>query len=429
MGIIGVVVFAPAFSQEIVSISKNDVLNKVTNQNLQSKLSNQEIKIAEAEVLSARASYLPNISASYTAMGTNNPLMAFGSKLNQANVVMDDFNPVNLNNPSNIMNYATKIELQQPIINRDAVYQKKAGLVKIESLKIKKERTIEYLKYEVSKAYMQLQLAYKAVEVLEGAKVTTLANKKTIDNYFKNGMVQKSDVLYIDIRVAEIENQIKYAKSNIQNASDYIYFLMDEESNNKILKPSDFLSHPKKEEEVIPKINTSRSDIKAYKKSMEVYDLMIKSSKAKRLPRLNAFGSFEIYDNKPYQFDANGYLVGIQLSWNIFDGLKSKSEQTKLKADLDKLKTEVQQYEKQSQLELNKMYRQVNDANNKVSLSQLSWEQSKEAYRIKKNRFDQGLEKPSDVLNAETQMAQKELEYYQSIYEYNSAVEYYQFLK
>jgi outer membrane protein TolC len=50
---------------------------------------------------------------------------------------------------------------------------------------------------------------------------------------------------------------------------------------------------------------------------------MIKSSKAKFLPKLNAFGSFEMYDNKIAQFNANGYLVGIQLSWNVFDGLKS----------------------------------------------------------------------------------------------------------
>jgi outer membrane protein TolC len=49
------------------------------------------------------------------------------------------------------------------------------------------------------KAYMQLQLAYKAVETLENAKNTTLANKKVIDNYFKNGMIQKSDVLYMDV--------------------------------------------------------------------------------------------------------------------------------------------------------------------------------------------------------------------------------------
>ena len=86
---------------------------------------------------------------------------------------------------------------------------------------------------------MQLQLAYRMLETLENAKTTTLANKKVIDNYFKNGMIQKTEVLYIDVRVKEIENQIAYAKSNIKMLQDYLYFLLDEESFNKVFKPTE----------------------------------------------------------------------------------------------------------------------------------------------------------------------------------------------
>ena len=129
---------------------------------------------------------------------------------------------------------------------------------------------------------------------------------------------------------------------------------------------------------------------------------MIKSSKAKFLPRLNAFGNFEMYDDKFAQFGANGYLAGLQLSWNVFDGLKSKSEQEKYKAELTKAQTEIAQYNKQSQLELSKSNRQVQDAENKVNLTKLALEQSKEAYRIRKNRYEQGLEESSDLLMSET---------------------------
>ena len=91
-----------------------------------------------------------------------------------------------------------------------------------------------------------------------------------------------------------------------------------------------------------------------------------------------------MYDNKFAQFGANGYLAGVQLSWNVFDGLKAKSEQEKYKAELTKAQTEITQYNKQSQLELNKANRQVQDAENKVNLTKLALEQSKEAYRIRK---------------------------------------------
>lgn len=415
-------------AQDTIRISKSNLEQKINSQNLQVKLAEAEVNSAKADLLMSRAAYLPNVTASYTGITTNNPLMAFGSKLNQERVVMEDFNPAKLNDPDNIFNFATKLEVQQPIFNKDAVYMKKAGEVKVDVLNLKKERTEDYLKFELNKAYMQLQMAYKAVEVLEEAKSTVLANKKVIDNYYKNGMIQKSDVLDMNVRVAEIESQIQFAKSNVNNASDYIYFLLDENADGKVFEPTEKLTY---QENILldrPKLNVDRKDLQAYRKSLEAYDHLIKSSEAKFLPRVNAFGSFELYDNKPYEFNANGYLVGVQVAWNVFDGMKSKSEIEKQKAELLKSQTEIKQYQKQSELELNKSYRQVLDADNKVNLTKQAWEQSAEAYRIRKNRYAQGLEKASDILNAETLMSKKELEYQQAIFEYNTALEYFKFL-
>ena len=427
--ILTIATFQTVFSQDTIRISKTELEQKILDNNLQVKMAQKEAELADAELLGTRAMYLPNINASYTISNTNNPLYAFGSKLNQERITMMDFNPDNLNSPKSISTFATKLEIQQPIINMDAVYQKKAGQVKSEVLKIKTERTKEYVQFELKKAYMTLQMAYKMVETLENARTTTLANKKVIDNYYKNGIIQKSEVLYMDVRLKEIENQIQFAKSNVKNASDYLYFLLDENYQNKVLKPTESLEYQENMVENNPTLNINRKDLQAYQKSLEAYDLMIKSSKAKFLPKLNAFGSFEMYDNKIAQFDANGYLAGIQLSWNVFDGLKAKGEQEKYKAELSKAETEIQQYQKQSELELNKTSRQVQDAENKVNLTKLAWEQSKEAYRIRKNRYDQGLEKSADLLTSETQMSQKELEHIQAIFEYNTAVEYYKFLK
>ena len=417
------------WAQETVQVSRQDLEARIESKNLQLKIASAELNSAEADLLMSRAMDLPNIKASYTGISTNNPLMAFGSKLNQERVTMEDFNPANLNNPKNIFNFATKLEVQQPIYNKDAVYMKKAGEVKVEVLKLKQERTREYLKFELNKAYMQLQMAYKNLEVLEGARNTVLANMKVIDNYFKNGMIQKSDVLDMNVRVAEIDSQIRFAKSNVQNASDYLFYLLDESPENKVMEPAEKLEYQEDLLALDPVLTNDRKDLQAFRKSLESYDYLVKSSEAKFLPRLNAFGSFELYDNKHYQFNANGYLVGVELSWNIFDGMKAKSEIAKYKADLVKSETEVLQYQKQSTLELTKAYRQVADADHIVKLSKQAWEQTAEAYRIRKNRYEQGLEKASDVLNAETLMSKKELEYHQSVLEYNTALEYYKFLK
>ncbi len=75
-----------------------------------------------------------------------------------------------------------------------------------------------------------------------------------------------------------------------------------------------------------------------------------------------------------------------------------------------------------------KAKRQLKDAENKLNLTDLATEQSKEALRIRTNRFKQGLEKSSDLLISETQYLQKQLEYLQTVFDYNYTKSYVEFL-
>jgi outer membrane protein TolC len=158
------------------------------------------------------------------------------------------------------------------------------------------------------------------------------------------------------------------------------------------------------------------------------YETMHKADKMTFLPTLNAFGSYELYDDKVFQGDANGYVIGAQLSWTILDGSKRFGKAQKSKAEYEKSKLQYEQYVSQSQLELNKARRMFMDAENKLRLTKLAMEQSKESLRIRTNRFKEGLEKTSDLLMAESQFAQKQMEYYQTIFEYNYAQAYLKFL-
>ena len=421
-------VSALGFGQDTLTISKKDIGQKAKDKNLQLQIANQAFKSAQADYRQSNALFLPSITASHTAISTTNPLMAFGSKLNQEVLTASDFNPALLNDPAVTQNYATKIEVLQPLINVDGLYGRQAAKSKMEAFQLQTERTGEYLALEVNKSFMQLQLAYKAVKVLEKANATADANLKLIENYFKQGILQKTDVLSVQVRVNEIKNQLQYAKSNVQNASDYLAFLLNEDNTNKVYKPLEELDNTI----VILSINTTlsgnRKDILAMDKSSEAYAKMLQSSKMNFLPSLNAFGSYEMYDDTVFGTNAQGYLIGAQLSWKLFDGYKSIGKMEKAKADYQKAEVENQQYKSQSQLELNKTNRQLKDAENKVNLEKLALEQSQEAYRIRSNRFTQGLEKTTDLLQAETQMFQKELQLLQAVFEYDFTQEYLQFL-
>jgi outer membrane protein TolC len=427
--IIGIIFISNlGFGQDTLTISKKDIGQKANDKNLQLQIANQAFKSVQADYRQSNALFLPSITASHTAISTTNPLMAFGSKLNQEVLTASDFNPALLNDPAATQNYATKIEVLQPLINVDGLYGRQAAKSKMEAFKLQTERTGEYLDLEVNKSFMQLQLAYKAVKVLEKANATVNANLKLVENYFNQGILQKTDVLSVQVRVNEIKNQLQYAKSNVQNASDYLAFLLNEDNTNKVYKPLEELDNTITISSINSTLSGNRKDILAMDKSSEAYAKMWQSSKMNFLPTLNAFGSYELYDDTLFGTNAQGYLVGAQLSWKVFDGYKSIGKMEKAKAEYQKAQVENQQYKSQSQLEFNKTNRQLKDAENKVNLEKLALEQSQEAYRIRSNRFTQGLEKTTDLLQAETQMYQKELQLLQAVFEYDFTQEYLQFL-
>ena len=416
------------YGQDTLTISKKDIWQKAKDKNLQIKIADQTFKSAQADYRQSNALFLPSITASHTAISTTNPLMAFGSKLNQEVLTASDFNPALLNDPAATQNYATKIEVLQPLINVEGLFGRQAAKSKMQAFQLQTERTGEYLALEVNKSFMQLQLAYKAVIVLEKANATADANLKLIENYFNQGILQKTDVLSVQVRVNEIKNHLQYAKSNVQNASDYLAFLLNEDNTNKVYKPIEELDNTIAISSNNTTLSGNRKDILAMDKSSEAYAKMYQSSKMNFLPTLNAFGSYEMYDDALFGTNAQGYLVGAQLSWKVFDGYKSIGKMEKAKAEYQKAEVENQQYKSQSQLELNKTNRQLKDAENNVNLEKLALEQSQEAYRIRSNRFTQGLEKTTDLLQAETQMFQKELQLLQAVFEYDFTQEYLQFL-
>ncbi|SFR77440.1 TolC family protein [Maribacter stanieri] len=427
LGLILLFVFYSGLAQQTKSITKDEVLAKVKERNNTLKMAQQDVLSAKGDFNQTNAILLPNISVSHTGIATTNPLMAFGSKLNQEILTTADFNPDVLNDPSQIEDFATRVEVQQPLINFDGIYQRKAAKAKLTATELQSGRTEDYLALEVEKAYMQLQLAYKTVKVLEKAQETALENKRIADNSYKQGYLQKSDVLSVEVRVTEIENQLQYAKSNILNASNYLSVLMNADEN-EILKPSDSLAITNDATATVVNLSENRKDILAMNSATEAYRQMHKADQMAFLPRLNAFGTYELHDDEIFQGQAQGYLFGAELKWNLFEGSKRFGKSQKSKAEYDKSKLQLEQYKSESQLELNKAKRGYEDAKNKLKLTKLALEQSEESLRIRTNRFKQGLEKTTDLLMSETQYSQKQLEYYATIFQHNYALAYVQFL-
>ncbi len=408
-------------------LNQDEAITATLNNNKSIQLTKLDESIAAANYKQTEAIYLPQLGFSYTAFTTNNPLNAFGFKLQQKSITQNDFNPVLLNNPGGTPDFTTKLELQQPLINMDLLYKRKAAAKQTELYQYKTQRTKEYLTFEVQKAYLQLQLAYDALKVLEEALKTTQSVYTFTDNHFKQGLIQKSDLLNAQVQVTTVETNIAKAKSNIRNASDYLGLLMGQ-PDGVIYTPGQTGQTGFSTIESTTKINTSRADFLAMQKAIEASDLMIISNKKSWLPKLNAFGSYQLNDSRMLGFGANAYMAGVQLSWNIFKGNSTKNTIATQTLERNKLAAQLTQQKDQSQLELNKAYRDLADAQFDIQQQKSSINQATEALQILQNRYNQGLINTTDVLMATTQLSQQKFALAQAVFNSNVTRAYLQLL-
>jgi len=409
------------------NLSLGEAIAATLGNNKAIEIAKLDEKIAIANYKQTQAIFLPRIVFSYTAMTTNDPLNAFGFKLDQRVITQNDFNPQLLNHPSGKPDIMTKLEVQQPLLDMDMLYMRKGAEKQIEVYQYKTKRTKEYLTFEVQKAFMQLQLAYEAAGVLNEALKTAKSVYKFTDDHYKQGLIQKSDVLNANVHLTSIESNIAKAQSNIRNASDYLSLLMGEKTG-VVYKTDGLKADGSQSADTTQKVPGSRADFMAMEKAIEASDMMIRSNRLSYLPKLNAFGNYQYNDAHLTGFGANSYLVGVQLSWDIFKGNSTKNKITAQKLERDKLSAELSQQKDQSQMEINKVYRDLADVRFEIGQEKAAVEQATESLRILQNRYQQGLINTTDVLTAETQLSQQKFALAQAVFTMNVTRAYIQLL-
>lgn len=381
------------------------------------------VSASRADEIGAKAFFLPQLEASVTGSVSNLPLNAFGSKLNQGIIEQSDFIPADLNNPSATTNLQSRFLVRQPIMNLDGRAMKHALESTTAAYALKEARTRQQMHYEAARAYLQLQLAYEVVDVLDKALETANASLQLTKDMVDVGYAQKADALYAELRILEIENQLSEADNNIRNASDQLSLLIGRELGT-VYRPSTDLEAGREAEAeglLADPLPLGRSDIQAMEKQVEAQQHMLASAKKSFVPRLNAFGSYEV--NNPMDFaDAqHGYAVAIQASWSLFNGNRNRSAIQKAEVNLDAYSTSLEQYVAQNELQLQVARRTMLNALNRIALAEKAIEQSEEILRIKTDRYEQGLEKTTDVLLAETDVAQKEMDYVEALFNFHLA--------
>lgn len=377
-------------------------------------------RIAHAEYLQTDAIFLPQVSLGYTAVATNNPLNAFGFLLQQSRVTQADFDPTRLNDPGTAYNYGASAQVQMPLVNMDLLYARKGAKMREEVMHQQTSYTKQHIRYEVQKAYTQLQFAHTASRILTQTLSDVKAIRQSVENFYLQGLIQKSDVLNADVQVNTIESALAKARSNVSNASEGLRLLMNDalgQDDGQDITPAPLQQLDRMHER--PVFTTLRADIQAMQRAVDASQMMVKSQKMKFLPRLNAFGTYQFNDKKIFQFKSDSYTAGLSLSWDIYAGQQHINRLRTATLQQEEMKLKLQQHIDQSRLEADKTQRDLDDLLFEIRQHDTSVQQAEEALRITQNRHREGLVSTNDLLQAQAQYSKQQLERAQAIMNYN----------
>lgn len=393
-----------------------------------------QVQIAQAEQAMAKANYrqtdavwLPQVSASYSAMATTNPLNAFGFLLQQGVATAQDFDPQRLNNPGVTHNFGTSIDVKWPLLNLDLLYARKGARQQQEVYKHRLEHTRNHIGFETRKAYAQLQFAYALRDILRSTLEDTRKIHQSVSNFHRQGLVQQSDVLHAQVQVNTVESALAKAESNIGNASGALQLLMGRGAGQPEVYEVDSLAQlaATAGPALVP---DTRADLLAMKAAVDASRLMTTSARMALLPRLNAFGSYQLNDSKAFGFHKDAYLAGISLSWTLFSGRQEQEKIKAAKATGDKMAHELRLLRDKSQLELDKTRRDLQDHQHEIVKQRASVSQAAEALRILINRHREGLASTTDCLAAQALLSQQRIALAEAVLNYNITQYFLQFI-
>ncbi len=404
-------------------LSLQEAMEIALEQNFSIEQAELDVDKTKAQYRQTNAVFLPQLSFEYNAVSTNDPLNVFGFKLKQEVVSQQDFNPTLLNDPDAYENYSAKFEVRQPLFNPDMMMQRGAVKSQLNSVNEQLQGTRNHVRYQVRNQYYSLILHTRQLEVIEAALETASEHRRQAQNFFEEGLLSKEDFLAARVYELEMESRKMNTENQLKKVQEEMALLLGLTGSVEII-PTENLEGI--EGSFIPSdltsIQVNNAQTRAIEQRVKAAEQMSKSAKFSFLPKINLFGSYEYNDPDFAGFDANSYMIGANLRWNIFSGFSQAGKVMEARADYRKAQSMQESHLFEMENRVREAYRSLEHAEKELELTDESIEQSTEDVKIRTNRYREGMERTTDLLEAETKLAEAKLKNVMALYKYNMSI-------
>lgn len=438
---------APAFAQtnSVATPSTNapgwitqplslvDALNLTLQQNSTIQKARADLKSQRGLVIQTRAVALPSVGAT-------------GNITRDAPGLIENFpfGSSNTNTPSTKntnsfgvprTTWSTGIQITQNI------YQGGRTLSALRAARLIKEQSLLDYQTAVEDTLLATRIAYYDVLVAEQQIIVNEASTNLLaselqdqQSRFNAGTVPRFNVLQAEVALANAlpplitaRNTYRVAKNNLSNLLGYnlprnVWQDIPLHLTDKLdANPYD-IDLPTAIAQALEK----RTELASVKRTEDLQRENIINAKAGYKPTISAFAG---WDWRSPQFDPDpnnkaeydGWTIGGQFSWSIFDGALTRGKVIQAKAQLEHAKADVEDRSRQIELEVRTDYSTFLEARETLESQIKVQEEAEEALRLANARSDAGTGTRLDVLNAETSLTQARTTQIQALHDYDVA--------
>jgi outer membrane protein TolC len=369
-------------------------LQQALTANPDARLAQQRIVAAQAGLEQANAAFWPRLQFQSSYIGSDNPMLAFGSILNQRAYSSSlYFNDVPSVDDLNARGLVT-VPLYAGGKNTAT---RKAAKANTDAARRDNEAVRNALGFEVSRAFytvLKMRHFIRAAEAGVNSFEASLAiAKKRLDG----GTLLKTGVLDIEVRLAQAREDLVRARNANALAVRVLRNLLGIESGDfEVADTAPPITAPDSGD------FSGRPELAAARQRELAAQEQARAAKGGYLPRVNAFGSLD-YDYGWRNDNGGGsYTAGALLQWDLWDGRMTRAKVAEANANLESTREEQRKLRLALDLEIEQARLDLKAANERLSVTGQVVAQAAESVSLTRARFEQELALSTQLIDAET---------------------------
>ncbi len=405
-------------------ISMAEAIHIAVEKNPEIKAAQFQVDAVKSNSVKAQSGFYPQLNFMQSFNRTTNPMWAFGTKLNQGVITQADFNPVSLNDPDAINNFASTFSLSWSIYEGGRTklgWEQAKQNLSVASLTL--ERTRQNVIARTAAAYVGLVLSQKNIMVTKQAFETATANLKMIQSRYDSGFVVKSDLLRAMVHIADLEQQQLLTESRFKINEAMLNAFMGSGETNPLNPVTPLTISSEVQSTVDTWIETAlskRPEMGALRLEEDIAKKEVAKSQSGHYPDVNLVGNYEI-NSEDFSDSADNYSLGAVVRINIFSGNHISEETKAAKSMLGRVQEMQKSMELGIQVQAREAFLKAKSARERIRVAKIAVDQAEEGLRIVKNRYNNGLLTIVGLLDAELARQQAHTNYFKALHDYKVA--------